>query len=186
MAALHPRKRSHPNAFGIKQLLCATAAIICSLPLSTAYTSNSIPPEHMRRDLGKILGKRQSNGTLSLVITNNCTEDIYPAFNTQHGSTPSETGFLLQSHNSHTVQVSTNWQGRIWGRTNCTFPNPNTGLKTCQTGDCVGELECKSSVRLNLLYQYQTNLAKRVSRRLLWQNSLPMEETEKPTTTFPL
>jgi len=143
--AANTRKRSHFKAFGTKRLLCAAAAIICFLPYTMAYQSRSIPPEHMRRDLTQLLSRRQSNGSISLVITNNCTEDIYPALNTQHGSRPSESGFLLQPHNSHTVQVSSNWQGRIWGRTNCTFPNPTAGNKACLTGDCVGALECMVS-----------------------------------------
>ncbi|GAB7353959.1 hypothetical protein MBLNU459_g4557t2 [Dothideomycetes sp. NU459] len=41
--------------------------------------------------------------------------------------------------------VSENWQGRIWGRTNCTFNNQGTangGGKACGTGDCNGALSC--------------------------------------------
>jgi hypothetical protein len=38
--------------------------------------------------------------------------------------------------------VSGDWQGRVWGRTNCTV---NDDSCSCETGDCLGKLNCEFS-----------------------------------------
>ncbi|EON95928.1 putative thaumatin family protein [Phaeoacremonium minimum UCRPA7] len=48
------------------------------------------------------------------------------------------------------MEVSSNWQGRVWGRTNCTFTENGTapadmGGVACTTGDCFGKLDCAFS-----------------------------------------
>jgi hypothetical protein len=145
--AANSRKRTHSKAFGSKRALCMIAAIICVLPGGSS--AESVPPEHMRRDLSKLLNRRDtSNGTLSITVSNNCTEDIYPGISTQNGNPPSPNGFRLQPGESQIVTVNSNWQGRIWPRTNCTFPNPNAPNKACDTGDCAGSLNCTVSVSL--------------------------------------
>jgi Thaumatin family len=143
------RKRTHSRAFGSKSALFVAAAILCALPAGSS--GGSVPPEHMRRDLPKGLSRRDvSNGTVSITVSNNCTEDIYPGISTQNGNPPSENGFLLQPGQSQMVTVSSNWQGRIWPRTNCSFPNNNAPNKACNTGDCAGALNCTVSVSYNL------------------------------------
>lgn len=89
-------------------------------------------------------------------VTNLCTSDIYPAILTQAGTGPQFTGFLLNPGRSTSFTVSANWQGRIWGRTNCSFnadgsaPAQAGGIdgsgKACLTGDCGGVVECKGTV----------------------------------------
>ncbi|KAL2006475.1 hypothetical protein VTN00DRAFT_9143 [Thermoascus crustaceus] len=88
-------------------------------------------------------------------VTNLCTSDIYPAILTQAGTGPQFSGFLLNPGRSTTFTVSANWQGRIWGRTNCSFnadgsaPAQAGGIdgsgKACLTGDCGGVVECKGT-----------------------------------------
>jgi thaumatin family protein len=138
------RKRTYANAFGTGRIICAAAAVACTVQ---SVVSESIPPAHMRQDLSKLLHRRDgSTGSIPITVINSCTEEICPGINTQHGDNPSLTGFCLQPGENQTITVSNNWQGRIWPRTNCTFPNPNAPSQACRTGDCAGALNCTVSV----------------------------------------
>lgn len=84
-----------------------------------------------------------SDPTVQLVITNSCEATIWPALATQAGTGPGTGGFGLAPGKSRKLAVSWNWQGRIWGRTNCTV---NGESCACQTGDCFAKLDCQFSV----------------------------------------
>ncbi|KAI9836972.1 MAG: hypothetical protein M1838_004908 [Thelocarpon superellum] len=94
-------------------------------------------------------------GGAPLKVTNNCPANIYPAFLTQAGSGPAVGGLALSVGQSQTLSVSSDWQGRVWGRTNCSFNAAGTGAsnhgglngagQACVTGDCNGELACSVS-----------------------------------------
>lgn len=84
-----------------------------------------------------------------LIITNQCGDTIYPATLTQSGTGPGTGGFRLDSGSSQTFSVSENWQGRVWGRTNCTFNAQGRGQ--CITGDCGQILNCFGTVRQAML-----------------------------------
>ena len=86
-----------------------------------------------------------------LIITNNCPETIYPGILSQSGIGPGTGGFELSAGTGKTFSVSENWQGRVWGRTNCSFNSYGTGSASgrgpaCSTGDC-GALSCVGTVR---------------------------------------
>lgn len=95
-------------------------------------------------------------------VTNLCTDDIYPAIETQGGQGPSQTGFVAAPGNTTDFTVSADWQGRIWARTNCSFDANGTGPahpggidgngKACLTGDCGGILQCKGTVRFSTFF----------------------------------
>ena len=93
------------------------------------------------------VAKRQSGGgTVPMLVANWCQEDIWPGVITQGGSGADMTGFKLSSGSNQTIHVSSDWQGRIWGRTNCSFDgsgHPSGGnSRACSTGDC-GSLSCE-------------------------------------------
>ncbi|KAI9783115.1 MAG: hypothetical protein M1839_004284 [Geoglossum umbratile] len=71
-----------------------------------------------------------------------CAEVIHPAISTQAGTGPGTGGFMLSPGDSKTLSVSSDWQGRVWGRTNCTFDGDRGGGGKCMTGDCNGVLDC--------------------------------------------
>ncbi|KAI9833971.1 MAG: hypothetical protein M1826_005876 [Phylliscum demangeonii] len=89
---------------------------------------------------------------LPLRITNRCKEIIYPAIGTQAGIGPKTNGFGLRPNTSRPLSVSADWQGRVWGRTNCSFNAAGTGAsnrggrdgsgRACGTGDCNGIVNC--------------------------------------------
>jgi hypothetical protein len=83
------------------------------------------------------------NGRIPLKITNKCQETIWPGIATQHGVGPGTGGFELASGDSRNFWVGPTWQGRAWGRTNCTV---NGDSCTCKTGDCFGKLDCEFTV----------------------------------------
>ena len=92
--------------------------------------------------------KRQGgNNNVPLLVANWCTDDVYPGLLTQGGSGPSTTGFHLSPGSNQSLYVSSNWQGRVWGRTNCSFSSNGQGQgnngQACSTGDCGGALSCQ-------------------------------------------
>ncbi|KAF1348355.1 thaumatin family protein [Lizonia empirigonia] len=83
-----------------------------------------------------------------LLVTNNCPDDIWPGISTQSGNGPGTTGFKLSPGETKNQTVSEDWQGRVWGRTNCTFNDDGSGPangsgKACYSGDCNGILNCQ-------------------------------------------
>lgn len=127
---------------------------LASLALTSAVTEIEAL-HHMKRDPLVYVNRRDD--TRELKITNDCPNDLYPGISTQGGSTPSQSGFKLSSGNSQTLWVSADWQGRVWGRTNCSFNSGGTGSSNnggnngggsaCTTGDCNGVVNCKVTVR---------------------------------------
>lgn len=100
--------------------------------------------EHSKR-IGAARRGPPSDGddTIPLVITNKCDSTIWPGLATQAGLGPGTGGFELQPGASKNLTVGSNWQGRIWGRTNCTV---NGNSCACQTGDCFAKLDYEFSV----------------------------------------
>ncbi len=109
---------------------------------------------HMKRGISQDLSLR--GVSRPLVITNQCQETIYPAIATQKGTAPDTGGFSLSAGQQRNLTVSADWQGRVWGRTNCTFNSDGTGASNhggynggglaCATGDCGGVVDCKNPV----------------------------------------
>jgi hypothetical protein len=84
-----------------------------------------------------------SDRPIPLTITNKCDSTIWPGIATQAGKGPGTGGFELSQGKSKDLWVSSDWQGRVWGRTNCTVKDDSC---SCKTGDCFGKLDCESSV----------------------------------------
>jgi len=94
---------------------------------------------------------RPRDTSVPLRVTNHCPDIIWPAILTQSGVGPASSGFELVPGNSSRQTVSGDWRGRVWGRTNCSFPSAGgpvsgQGGSACQTGDCGMFLECQGSV----------------------------------------
>ncbi|KAE9979432.1 hypothetical protein EG328_000844 [Venturia inaequalis] len=138
-----PRRRRHTSLF--TPISLATLLLLASIPDSNAL-------HHMKRIPAPNLQRRQGQDPMAdtpLIIVNQCPEDIWPAIDTQHGSGPSTNGFKLGPGEQNNLTVSENWQGRVWGRTNCSFNDAGTGPasggvgRACGSGDCNGALNCK-------------------------------------------
>jgi hypothetical protein len=64
---------------------------------------------------------------------------------------------VLEAGSYREMYVSPDWQGRVWGRTNCSFNDDGSGPSNlngvngngaaCTTGDCFGRLDCEFTVR---------------------------------------
>lgn len=93
-----------------------------------------------------------------LRVTNNCPDTVWPGIGTQHGLGPGLGGFELVGGETMAFLVGPTWQGRVWGRTNCSFNANGTGPdnlngvnglrpgEACLTGDCFGVLDCAVTV----------------------------------------
>jgi hypothetical protein len=98
----------------------------------------------------------RASATIPLKITNNCAETVWPGIASQSGTGPGTGGFELKSGTSKTLATGEDWQGRVWGRTNCSFNAAGTGAsnlngnngagRACGTGDCNGVLSCVVTV----------------------------------------
>ncbi|KAH8811430.1 thaumatin family protein [Xylogone sp. PMI_703] len=113
---------------------------ICNCVPATASASQS--------DASFLSAFRRAARSIPLVITNNCSEAIWPAIASEAGTGPDIGGFELQPKATRNLSVGQDWQGRVWGRTNCTFNANGTGPKNaslstaCMTGDCARVLDC--------------------------------------------
>lgn len=110
-----------------------------------------------------------SDRPIPLTITNKCGSTIWPGIATQAGKGPGTGGFALSQGKSKDLWVSSDWQGRVWGRTNCTV---NGDSCSCKTGDCFGKLDCESSVStLHKQAMYNSN-GNRAPHQRLWPSLL--------------
>ena len=138
----------HPQSVPSFFALLVSVALLCNLQVVEAI-------HHMKRSPLQYVGQRSE--MVPLMITNQCPDVIYPAIATQAGTPPSTQGFELSPGGSQNLTVGADWQGRVWGRTNCSFnvqgtgPSNNGGLngggQACQTGDCNGIVDCVVTVR---------------------------------------
>lgn len=151
-----------PSQFGcsMNQLLFIAITFVSLLP---GAQSGSIPvvkrnwqAEFLQYSKLKVPAKRgppaEKEGRIPLVITNKCDTTIWPGLATQAGTGPGTGGFELEPGKNRTLWVGSDWQGRIWGRTNCTV---NGNSCACKTGDCFSKLDCEFSVSTWVLRRYQ-------------------------------
>lgn len=145
-----PRRQTRSRRRGGAALM--TLLMLSSVPTTTAANHMqlfSVPlRSHATAD--------SDDATITLRVVNNCTDDIYPGILTQGGTAPETNGFLLNPGASKTQYVSPDWQGRVWGRTNCSFNDNGTAPavygqyngtgKACLTGDCGGTVACAGTV----------------------------------------
>lgn len=125
---------------------------ITILFLSFSFTAKGL--HHMKRAPIAYVSLRDSS--VPLKVSNLCKETIYPGIVTQAGTGPLAGGFQLSPGSSKSQTVSADWQGRVWGRTNCSFNSAGTGASNnggnngggaaCGTGDCGGIIDCKATV----------------------------------------
>lgn len=135
---------THPASHFSILRLCTTLFFLSGIPLADGV-------HHMATKAPRKSLNRRKEPITPLIVTNRCPEDIWPGIGTQSGDGPSENGFKLQPGESKNQTVSEDWQGRVWGRTNCSFNDDGTGPaegrgKACKTGDCNGILNCAVGV----------------------------------------
>ena len=123
--------------------LCTAIFLLSGLPVADGV-------HHMASKAPRKIQRRKLDIT-PLLVTNRCPEDVYPGISTQSGKGPKENGFKLEPGETRNQTVSEDWQGRVWGRTNCSFDSDGTGPaegrgKACKSGDCNGILNCQVGV----------------------------------------
>ncbi|ORY88780.1 thaumatin [Leucosporidium creatinivorum] len=104
------------------------------LPLLLAVTLSPLPASAKDR---------------TLTIANTCTYTLWMAyFTVSSGPWPQPdqvTGWEAPSGTVVTMTVQETWGGRVWARTNCDFTSDLPDYQQCETGGCVGGLECDTS-----------------------------------------
>jgi hypothetical protein len=142
--------------------LMAALLFLHLIPNTYALNPSDLSPYDIRRRSGSLDRPahwgpvRKRDGGIPLVVTNQCAETIWPGIGTQAGTGPGTGGFQLETGDSKSMTVSNDWQGRVWGRTNCSFNALGTGAsnlngnngggRACATGDCGGVLSCVLTV----------------------------------------
>lgn len=131
-------------------------------PLAVSHTSIPssvpVPPSSTIKGTSHPTSTPPNPTPIPIVITNSCPDTIWPGIGTQHGIGPGVGGFELAPGETRPLFVSSDWQGRVWGRTNCSFNDEGTGPSNlngvngngaaCMTGDCFGRLDCEFTVRV--------------------------------------
>lgn len=150
-------RKPHPSRrrFSLFTIALLTTAVVASHDILRKSPSQIHP---------RIVSPRATTSIL-LKITNNCPDTIWPALASQAGTGPGTGGFQLTPGTSQSLLVSSDWQGRVWGRTNCSFNadgsgasnlNGNNGAgQACQTGDCNGVLSCVVTVCFPSIFPYK-------------------------------
>ncbi|KAI0118339.1 thaumatin family protein [Nemania sp. FL0031] len=96
-----------------------------------------LSPSRATKGITRPLTKRDQS--IPLIVTNNCPDVLWPGIASQAGDAPETHGFELGPGKTRNLTVGPTWAGRVWGRTNCTV---GSDTATCQTGDCLGKLDC--------------------------------------------
>ena len=147
-------RREAPNSASVVgRLLLVTIALGAVLPGADAAHQHVFrrgwQGEFLRLTKGPVVTKRgppeDSEHRVPMHITNRCDGTMWPGIATQSGTGPGTGGFEMEAGNTTKLWVSSDWQGRIWGRTNCTVDGTSA---SCETGDCLGDLDCEFSVSL--------------------------------------
>jgi len=139
MQTSRSKGKACPSHHFLTQAFIAALATFSAIPLAAGIHHMEIKPPR-RLELRK-------EPITPLLVTNNCPETIYPGISTQSGDGPKENGFKLDPGETRNQTVSEDWQGRVWGRTNCSFNDEGTGPKSghgkaCRSGDCNGIVNC--------------------------------------------
>lgn len=152
-----PRITSHALFIGL--FLLST-----TLPFASTYSETFDVSNHVLQSMPDLFPRtdyeKRAGPDVPLIVTNNCPETIWPGIGTQAGTGPKSQGFELATGASINQTVSGDWQGRVWGRTNCSFNDAGTGASNangnngagaaCSTGDCGGVLNCVITVSLSI------------------------------------
>ncbi|KAF4994373.1 hypothetical protein FGRMN_5792 [Fusarium graminum] len=127
--------------------ILAVGIFLPAVEAEGAYSASQISDRDFTHFPGRIRSPSRgepedSDRTIPLTITNKCDSTIWPGIATQAGKGPGTGGFELSQGKSKDLWVSWDWQGRVWGRTNCTVKDDSC---SCKTGDCFGLLDCEAS-----------------------------------------
>ena len=130
--------------------------VVLVLFVRPSGVSADLYPVHHRLVAPVSNSVRKRDTDKPLRVTNGCQETIHPGISTQAGIGPETNGFELEPGSSRLLTVSSDWQGRVWGRTNCSFNAAGTGAsnrgglngggRACMTGDCGGIVNCRLAV----------------------------------------
>lgn len=167
-----------------KSRISVLLAITLLLAVTSVVAAAASPGDLLHRSpllLPRVLTERKTQN-IPLKITNKCTETIWPGLASQQGTGPGTGGFELESGSSKDLKVGDDWQGRVWGRTNCSFNDDgsgpsnkagsNGGGQACKTGDCNGVLDCVVTVgQVSQFFRFSSTDNGRVIHQSLWPSS---------------
>ena len=177
-----------------KRFGLASIIIAASLRGVSAHPKPTFEPSWQRHFLrrgvssGTVLAKKgppeDREEQISLVVSNHCDNTLWPGVATQAGTGPGTGGFELEPGEVEQLWVSPDWQGRVWGRTNCTVDSDEAW---CETGDCFGKLDCEFSVGCRPGFSRTFANAFREQHQRPWPSSRWRAVTGecKPSTTSP-
>jgi hypothetical protein len=123
---------SRPSASASAPAVSSTTSTAPATRTAPKQTSTSPPP---------------TPGPDQRVITfvNATSQTVWPAAQADPKHPLAATGWILPPGTSLSILMPDHWNGRLWGRTGCTFDNTgsgSTGTGRCVTGDCSGHFQC--------------------------------------------
>ena len=89
--------------------------------------------------------------TRSITFVNNTTQTVWAGALSNPGlALPENGGWTMAPGSTHTITVASNWAGRFWGRTYCTFDAAGKGramIEFSYIGGCRALSETETSAR---------------------------------------
>jgi len=79
----------------------------------------------------------------TFTVKNNCSQTVWVGAFSSNQPQPNSGGWALAAGASSSVAIANGWNGRFWGRRNCTFDASGAGM--CETGDCGRGLLCNGA-----------------------------------------
>lgn len=149
-----PKRHRPPSAYKLPRGLLLSLSLF--VRQATASSPLDVPGNATTSPSNTTTTVTANPTPIPLVVTNSCDETIWPGIATQNGIGPGIGGFELPPGATTELHVSPDWQGRVWGRTNCSFNADGSGPRkpkgvngkgaACLTGDCTGKLNCEFGV----------------------------------------
>jgi hypothetical protein len=124
---------SSPSASPTQASKSATAAASASRTASAA-ASRSVAPKATQAAPSAGAGERV------VTFVNLTSQTVWPAAQADPSQPLAATGWVLAPGASLSIQMPDHWNGRLWGRTGCSFDSAGNGH--CVTGDCSGHFQC--------------------------------------------
>ena len=122
-------------------LSLSTLGLVAALLVLTPAIGSARAPAPASPAASALRASAASSSTRPLrpiTFVNRTLETVWVA--ATPGSVSGRTGWKLPVGASLTIEVTSNYNGRIWGRTGCHFDPGGHGH--CQTGDCGGLFQC--------------------------------------------
>ena len=140
--ALNSAQASPTASVDASRTPSAKAVTASRTPSARAVTASRTPPRTPPSPSASAAAVAGA-GTRLITFVNLTAQTIWPAAEADPKQPLASTGWVLAPGASVSFAMPDHWNGRLWGRTGCSFDAAGSGH--CVTGDCAGRFQCGSA-----------------------------------------